>query len=104
MESKSSNKRIYLYNRRELIAEILLGGISSTSINDIPNYKTSTLANGCCVTCTYWGGIRRVCRNRKIVTSQNLGCCNNPNSLQYQKPTAPDSGSMKAWRKWEALD
>jgi len=56
-----------------------------------------------CATCQYWGGIRRVSRDRKQVSSQSLGWCNNPKSHHYQQTTTPDTGPMKSWRRWDAL-
>ena len=58
---------------------------------------------GRCVTCEFWGGIRRISKDGKTIAVESLGYCNNPKSRNYQKTTTPTSGPMAAWRRWKAL-
>jgi hypothetical protein len=58
-----------------------------------------------CATCNFWGGMRKLAADRKLVTAQSMGWCNNPKSPQHLKLTAPDH-EMKVpgvWTKWGAL-
>lgn len=57
-----------------------------------------------CATCVFWGGERHVTKDKSMVHVQSLGICNNPASANYQTVTSPDTGPMKAWVKWPALD
>ena len=58
-----------------------------------------------CATCQYWGGMRKISKDRKLVTAQSLGWCNNPDSPNHQKLTEADHKMKKAgiWKKWNAL-
>jgi hypothetical protein len=58
---------------------------------------------GRCVTCDFWGGIRRISEDGKSVLVESLGYCSNPKSANYQKTTTPINGPMEAWRRWQAL-
>ncbi len=58
---------------------------------------------GICATCRYWGGMRRVSKDKNYVHCVSLGWCNNTASPRYQTMTTPEMGPMKTWRKWEAL-
>lgn len=63
----------------------------------------SSDTQGRCVTCTFWGGIRRISEDGKSVMVESLGYCSNPKSANYQKTTTPMNGPMEAWRRWQAL-
>jgi hypothetical protein len=58
-----------------------------------------------CGTCEFWGGMRKLAADRKLVTAQSMGWCNNPKSPQHQKLTAPDHemNLSGVWTKWGAL-
>jgi hypothetical protein len=58
-----------------------------------------------CATCQYWGGMRKVSRDKSVVTAQSMGWCNNPDSMNYQKMTNADRKMKKTgiWQKWAAL-
>jgi hypothetical protein len=58
-----------------------------------------------CATCQFWGGMRKVSDDKKHVTAQSMGWCNNPDSPNHGKLTAADHEMMKPdiWRKWAAL-
>ena len=58
-----------------------------------------------CATCQYWGGMRKVSKDRKLVTAQSMGWCNNPDSPNHQKLTGADHKMQKPgiWKKWAAL-
>lgn len=58
---------------------------------------------GICATCQFWGGLRRVAVDGKSVFAESLGWCNNRASPSFQAMRSPESGPMKAWRKWDAL-
>ena len=57
-----------------------------------------------CGTCVFWGGQRHVSRDKTEVHVRSLGFCNNPKSPNYHKMTTPETGPMKAWTKWPAVD
>lgn len=59
---------------------------------------------GQCATCVFWGGERHVNREKTAVHVTSLGMCNNPASANYHTTTSPNTGPMKAWVKWPALD
>jgi hypothetical protein len=58
-----------------------------------------------CGTCEFWGGMRKLAADRKLVTAQSMGWCNNPKSPQHQKLTPPDHEMKMSgiWKKWGAL-
>jgi len=58
-----------------------------------------------CATCDFWGGMRKLAADGKLVTTQSMGWCNNPQSPQHQKLTAPDHemNVPGVWKKWGAL-
>ncbi len=58
---------------------------------------------GRCVTCDFWGGIRRVSEDGESVIVESLGYCSNPKSANYQKTTTPMNGPMDSWRRWQVL-
>ena len=58
-----------------------------------------------CATCQFWGGMRKVSKDKGMVTAQSMGWCNNPESMSYQKLTNADKKMKKTgiWQKWTAL-
>jgi len=58
-----------------------------------------------CATCQYWGGMRKVSGDKKQITAQSMGWCNNPDSPNHQKLTAADHQMKKPgiWKKWAVL-
>jgi anaerobic selenocysteine-containing dehydrogenase len=62
-------------------------------------------AENTCGTCAYWGGMRKVSKDKKQVIAQSMGWCNNPDSMNFQKLTAPDHVMKKTgmWKKWTAI-
>jgi hypothetical protein len=58
-----------------------------------------------CATCQFWGGMRKVSKDKGMVTAQSMGWCNNPESMSYQKLTNADKKMQKTgiWQKWAAL-
>lgn len=79
---------------------LLAGGSQSASAVEM-TFGSDT--EGRCVTCEFWGGIRRVSKDGKSVMVESLGYCSNPESANYQNTTTPMNGPMKAWRRWQAL-
>ena len=67
--------------------------------------ELSATQKNICATCQYWGGMRKVSKDRKQVTAQSMGWCNNPDSPNHQKLTEADHKMQKAgiWKKWAAL-
>lgn len=58
-----------------------------------------------CVTCQFWGGMRKVSKDKQQVIAQSMGWCNNPNSPNHMKMTMADRVMKKPdiWVKWAAL-
>jgi hypothetical protein len=58
-----------------------------------------------CATCQFWGGMRKVSKDKMEVVAQSMGWCNNPDSPNYQKLTMADHQMKKVgvWKKWAAL-
>lgn len=56
-----------------------------------------------CATCRYWGGMRKTSTDRKTVSCETIGWCNNSESYNYHMVTAPENGPLDCWKKWEAL-
>lgn len=67
-------------------------------------FVMSADTEGKCGTCVFWGGKRHVSLDKAEVHAGSLGMCNNPASPNYHKITTPESGPMKAWSKWPALE
>lgn len=67
-------------------------------------YKVDLQTEGKCITCEFWGGMRKVSKESKTIIAQSVGWCNNPKSGHYQSLTAPDTGPMKAWQQWRVLE
>ena len=40
-------------------------------------------AKDTCGTCQYWGGMRKVSKDKANVITQSMGWCNNPDSMNY---------------------
>jgi len=58
-----------------------------------------------CGTCEFWGGMRIVSKDKKTITAQSMGWCNNPDSINYQKLTSVDHVMKQTgvWKKWPVL-
>ncbi|MGE5155399.1 MAG: hypothetical protein ACM3ST_15490 [Bdellovibrio bacteriovorus] len=58
-----------------------------------------------CATCEFWGGMRQVSEDKKEVVAQSMGWCNNPDSPNHRKLTAPDHEMQKAgvWKRWSVI-
>jgi anaerobic selenocysteine-containing dehydrogenase len=58
-----------------------------------------------CATCQFWGGMRKVSKDKKTISVQTMGWCNNENSMNYQKLTSAVRTMKKTgiWKKWAAL-
>jgi len=58
-----------------------------------------------CGTCQFWGGMRKVSKDKTMVKAQSMGWCNNPDSMNYQKLTSADHLMKKTgmWKQWAAL-
>jgi hypothetical protein len=62
-------------------------------------------ARDTCGTCQYWGGMRKLSKEKLSVSAQSMGWCNNPKSMNYHKLTAADHVMKKPgmWKKWAAI-
>jgi hypothetical protein len=78
-------------------------GAHHTGRKGVAAVMVDATREGVCGTCRFWGGIRRVSEDRKVVHAESLGWCNNVESPHFQTMRTPEAGPMKAWRKWEAL-
>jgi anaerobic selenocysteine-containing dehydrogenase len=58
-----------------------------------------------CGTCQYWGGMRKLSKDKNSVSAQSMGWCNNPESMNYHKLTAADHVMKKPgmWKKWPVI-
>ena len=67
--------------------------------------KISTSLVNTCGTCRYWGGMRKVSKDKQTIAIQSMGWCNNPQSMHYQTITEHDHVMMKTqyWEKWSVL-
>ena len=91
-------------------AAIAAGGVMAGSHEQQPGISSDGMiidasAKDKCGTCQYWGGMRKASKDKKQVTAQSMGWCNNPNSMSYQKLTPADKIMKKQgiWKKWAAL-
>jgi anaerobic selenocysteine-containing dehydrogenase len=68
-------------------------------------HAIDVMAKNTCVTCQFWGGMRKISDDKKQVIAQSMGWCNNPDSPNYQKLTMADNEMKKPniWKKWPAL-
>lgn len=99
----SRNRRDFVRLATGLAAGGLVAGLSLESRATERGFTMSSDTTGRCISCQYWGGVRRVSEDRRQITAETLGWCNNPDSMSYQKTTPPDLGPMKSWRRWGAL-
>lgn len=62
-------------------------------------------AKDTCGTCQYWGGMRKLSKDKMNLSAQSMGWCNNPESMNYHKLTAADHVMKKPgmWKKWSAI-
>ncbi len=100
-----ANRRIFMHRTGQLMIGGLLGSVvaHTASADHEAGFAMPSSTEGRCITCRYWGGIRKISKDGKVIITQSLGWCNNPKSMSYQKMTPPDFGPMKAWQKWDAL-
>jgi hypothetical protein len=68
-------------------------------------HRVDAKAQNTCATCQFWGGMRKVSKDKTEVVAQSMGWCNNPNSPNYQKLTMADHQMKKpgVWKQWAAL-
>jgi hypothetical protein len=67
--------------------------------------RVSTGTEKTCATCRFWGGMRRLDKDKSEITAQSMGWCNNPDSPNYSKLTQADHQMKKPgiWEKWSVL-
>lgn len=105
----TTDRRRFMYRAGQLVAGGLLGStLLHAQAADAPAsgdnfYPVDASTEGKCATCEYWGGVRRVTRDRNQVLVQSLGWCNNPESHHFQRLTTPETGPMESWKKWGVL-
>jgi anaerobic selenocysteine-containing dehydrogenase len=108
------------HNRREFLSRLVVGaaafsttaafagsheGHDMSAADSGNGHIVDPSAENTCGTCAYWGGMRLASKDKKQVTAQSMGWCNNPDSMNYQKLTAPDHVMKKTgmWKKWKAI-
>jgi hypothetical protein len=84
-----------------IVAEAAGGGMLGHGGTD--GYVLGSAVTQHCGTCEFWGGPRRLSKDRKSITVSGLGWCNNPDSPNYEKMTSPETGPMTTWKKWSLL-
>ena len=108
-EPGKNGRRTFLRATGGLLATGLAGGTilkanaGQMTHGSVEGFVLEAATTGKCGTCRFWGGRRRVSKDLKTVTTESLGMCNNPESMNYHTVTTPDTGPMKKWEKWEAL-
>ena len=108
MQNRTDRRR-FIYHTGQLIAGGVLGStLLHAQAGDAPAssedfYPMDASTEGKCATCEFWGGVRRLTKDRKQVLVQSLGWCNNSTSHHFQQLTTPETGPMDAWTKWGAL-
>ena len=104
MKEKSTiNRRTLICRSGQLAAAGLLGSLA-TQAGATGTFTMPASTTKLCGTCKYWGGVRLVSTDKKTVSFEGLGYCNNPKSPNYQKSTTPETGPMAVWEKWDALN
>ncbi len=107
MEAKTDRRTFFRLGGRLLAGSVLASGFmgvrQARAGTHGPAYEVDASREGICATCQYWGGVRKASKDKKTVVAQSLGWCNNPGSMNYHRTTTPETGPMKAWKKWEAL-
>ncbi len=109
----SRTRRAFLSNSGQLVAgAIAFGAISAQAVaaehdhgSPGDGHAIDASAENTCATCQYWGGMRKISDDKSKVVAQSMGWCNNPESPNHKKLTAPDNEMKKAgiWKKWAAL-
>jgi anaerobic selenocysteine-containing dehydrogenase len=68
-------------------------------------HAISASTENTCATCEFWGGMRKLSQDKSEVIAQSMGWCNNPESPNHAKLTAPDHLMAKSgiWKKWGAI-
>ena len=104
-KSQTQMKRREFVRRTGHIAVggLIAGGVFANAGAAQRGFSMSSSTEGQCISCRFWGGVRRISEDRKTITAESLGWCNNPKSMQHQKMTPPNYGPMKNWVKWGAL-
>jgi len=106
-------------SRRAFVSKACKLVVGAVAVGSLPAYAAQphehhgsgdgipvdAMAQNRCATCQFWGGMRRLSADRTQVITQSLGWCNNPDSPNHGKLTAPDHEMKKTgiWKKWGAL-
>jgi anaerobic selenocysteine-containing dehydrogenase len=94
-----------------LLGAVALGPLAAYATEDRAQagsgqgHRIDAKTQNTCGTCQFWGGMRKVSKDKTEVVAQSMGWCNNPDSPNYQKLTMADHEMKKAgiWKKWAAL-
>lgn len=108
---QTTSRRRFIHRTGQLVAGGLLGGTlldaqaaeASAHAHSEDFYQMDASTEGKCATCEFWGGMRKLTKDKKNVLVQSLGWCNNPDSRHYQQLTTPETGPMESWKKWGLL-
>jgi hypothetical protein len=107
-------RRRFISRSGTLIATTAAVGFSKAAVSEEHSHHVatgdglivSTSLEKTCATCRYWGGMRRLAKDKSEITTQSMGWCNNPDSPNYTKLTQADHQMKKPgiWEKWSVLE
>lgn len=111
--SLQSRRNFLITSSKLLVGTAALGSLSAHAAEEHMHMHggsknglvVDAMTKDTCVTCQFWGGMRKVSEDNKQVAAQSMGWCNNPKSDNYQKLTMADNKMKKEgiWKKWAAL-
>ncbi|WP_295884595.1 hypothetical protein [uncultured Thiohalocapsa sp.] len=107
----SKTRRAFLSDSGKVVAgAIALGSVSAHALTTEhehggagDGHAIDASAENTCATCQFWGGMRKISDDKSEVVAQSMGWCNNPDSPNHMKLTAPDHQKTGIWNKWAAL-
>jgi anaerobic selenocysteine-containing dehydrogenase len=103
--TKKLNRRDFVHRSGQIALGVVVAGgvLAAPKEAGAVSFEADAKAEGICITCAFWGGIRLVSDNGQKVMAESLGYCNNPKSEHYRMTTTPTTGPMKSWTRWPAL-
>jgi anaerobic selenocysteine-containing dehydrogenase len=109
--SSESRRNFLSASGKLIVGTIALGSICAGATEDRMREGAGdglivrSATENTCATCEFWGGMRTISNDRRHVTAQSMGWCNNSDSPNHEKLTAADHQMLKPgiWRKWAAL-
>jgi anaerobic selenocysteine-containing dehydrogenase len=110
-----SSRRNFIKGSAQIIAgAAAMGALGVAQASSHGGNKAKGAVNGLavaastqdtCGTCEFWGGMRKVSKDKSSVIAQSMGWCNNSESKSYQTLTPADKKMQMTgiWKKWAAL-